>query len=63
MGAQIQIINTVPIFTPGFVYRDSMSVDGKQTIVREADGIHLNEPGSSYLAKYVLEDLRQNFTY
>jgi hypothetical protein len=62
-ASQIQIINTVPIFTPGFVYRDSMSVEGQQEIVREADGIHLNEPGSSLLARYVLEDLRRNFTY
>jgi uncharacterized protein len=62
-ASQVQIIDSVPIFTPGFVYRDAMSLAGKQTIVREADGIHLNEAGSSWLARYVLEDIRQNFTY
>jgi lysophospholipase L1-like esterase len=62
-ASQIQVINTVPIFTPGFAYRDAMSVDGKQEIVREADGIHLNEAGSSLLARYVQEDLKQNFMY
>ena len=36
-------IDTVPIFTPGGSYRDAMDVDGKQTIVREPDGIHLND--------------------
>ena len=40
-----------------------MSVGGKQTIVREADGIHLNEAGSSLLAGIVLGRLAQNFSY
>lgn len=62
-ASEIQILNTVPIFTPGFSYRDAMSVEGKQEIVREVDGIHLNEPGSAYLAHFVLADLAQNFTY
>jgi hypothetical protein len=62
-ASQIQVINTVPIFTPGFVYRDAMGIGGKQTIVREADGIHLNEAGSSLLARYVLEAIGHNYTY
>ncbi len=45
-AAQVRVIDTVPIFTPGFAYRDAMTVEGKQTIVRQADGIHLNEAGS-----------------
>ncbi len=60
---QIRVINTVPIFTPGGVYRDSMKVDGSQTIVREADGIHLNEAGSSLLAGVVLNRIGEDFTY
>ncbi len=60
---QVHIINTVPTFTPGGVYRDSMSVDGKPTIVREADGVHLNEAGSSLLASIVLGQMGQEFTY
>jgi hypothetical protein len=60
---QVHIINTVPTFTPGEVYRDSMSVGGKQTIVREADGVHLNEAGSSLLASIVLGQMGQEFTY
>jgi lysophospholipase L1-like esterase len=62
-ASQIQIIDSVPIFTPGFVYRDAMNVDGKQTIVRESDGVHLNEAGSSLLARVVLEQLSQHFSY
>jgi hypothetical protein len=61
--SQVQIIDTVPTFTPGFAYRDAMSIDGKQTIVREADGIHLNEAGSSLVARYVLDAIGHNYTY
>jgi len=62
-AADVHVLDTVPIFTPGFVYRDAMSVAGKQTIVRKADGIHLNEAGSNLLAGTVLEAIRKNFTY
>ena len=60
--AQVTIIDTVPIFTPGEKYRDSMNVNGKPTIVRESDGIHLNGPGSALAEKYVLAAIDQNFT-
>ncbi len=43
---QVRIIDTVPVFTPGGRYTDSIEVDGADTIVRESDGIHLNEAGS-----------------
>jgi hypothetical protein len=62
-AAQVQVIDTVPTFTPGFIYRDAMDVGGKQTIVREADGIHLNVPGASVLARIVLDHLQQDFSY
>ena len=62
-AAEVQVVDTVPIFTPGFAYRDSMSIGGKQTIVRQADGIHLNEPGSSLLARTLLEKISTQFTY
>jgi len=61
--SQVQIIDTVPIFTPGFEYRDSMTVKGKPTLVRQADGIHLNEAGSSLLAGTVLQAIGRNYTY
>ena len=62
-AAQVRVIDTAAIFTPGFVYRDSMDVGGTQTIVRQADGIHLNEAGSSLLATKLVELLKQDFTY
>jgi lysophospholipase L1-like esterase len=60
---QIRVIDSVPIFTPGGVYRDSMKIDGVPTIVRRSDGIHLNEAGSELLAGYVLASIGKDFTY
>jgi lysophospholipase L1-like esterase len=60
--AQVTIIDTVPIFTPGNKYRDSMNINGQPTIVRESDGIHLNDAGSALAEKYVLAAVDQNFT-
>jgi lysophospholipase L1-like esterase len=62
-AAQVRVIDTVPIFTPGGVYRDAMSVGGTQTIVRQADGIHLNDAGSSLLATTVLGMIGRDFGY
>jgi lysophospholipase L1-like esterase len=62
-AAQVRVIDSVPIFTPGAVYRDSMKIGGTPTIVRKSDGIHLNEAGSSLLATYVLADIGKDFTY
>jgi lysophospholipase L1-like esterase len=59
---QIRIIDTVPIFTPGNHYRDSMTVNHQPTIVRQSDGIHLNDAGSSLASKIVLADIDNDFT-
>jgi hypothetical protein len=50
------------IFTPGNKYRDAMTVDGREQIVRQADGIHLNGTGSRVAADDVLAALRDDFT-
>jgi lysophospholipase L1-like esterase len=59
---QIRIIDTVPVFTPGDKYRDSMTISGEPTIVRQSDGIHLNDAGSSLAAKLVLAAVDRDFT-
>jgi len=59
----VDVLDTVPIFTPGDTYRDSMQIDGTDTIVREPDGIHLNEAGSAVAADHVLEALGQNYSW
>jgi uncharacterized protein len=60
--SQVRIVDTVATFTPDG-YRDAMPVDGRDTIVRDADGIHLNEAGAEILAGDVLEALRRDFDY
>jgi hypothetical protein len=59
----VHLIDSVPIFTPGGRYRDAMPVGGRQTLVRESDGIHLNNAGSSVLATVVLAALSRDFRY
>jgi uncharacterized protein len=62
-ASQVRVIDTVPVFTPGDKYRDSMDVDGQDTIVRESDGIHLNEAGSRVAADLVISQLRRDFSF
>lgn len=59
--AHVRVIDTVPIFTPGFEYRASMPLDGEDTIVRESDGIHLNAVGSREAADAVLAAIDRDF--
>ena len=60
---QVTILDTIPIFTPGNRYRDSMPIGGRPTLVRQSDGIHLNPTGAGYLAGIVLGRLRGNFFF
>jgi lysophospholipase L1-like esterase len=60
---QVSVIDTVPVFTPGDHYRDSMTIAGSPTIVRQSDGIHLNDAGSSLVTKLVLAEIDQQFTH
>jgi lysophospholipase L1-like esterase len=59
---QVRMIDMVPVFTPGFVYRDAMTVNGQPTIVRQADGIHLNDAGSQLAANIVQAAIDKDFT-
>lgn len=61
-ASQVRVVDSVPIFTPSG-YRDAMPIAGASTIVRESDGVHLNDAGSKLLADYVLADLSRDFTY
>ena len=60
--SQVRVVDMVSIFTPGDRYTDSIEIGGVQTIVRESDGIHLNEAGSALAAEAVLERIDQDFT-
>jgi hypothetical protein len=53
-----QVLDMSAIFTPGFVYRDAMPIDGQVTTVRESDGIHLNDAGGAVAAQAVVQAMR-----
>lgn len=60
--AQVRVLDMTQVFTPGGRYRAAMQVDGRNTIVRKPDGIHLNEAGSAVAAGIVIDRLRADFT-
>lgn len=60
-GDAVRVIDTVAAFTPGESYSDSISIDGEETIVRESDGIHLNDEGSALAAEIVLDAIDRDF--
>jgi hypothetical protein len=59
--AQVRVVDLEKVFTPGFRYRDAMAVGGREQIVRESDGIHLNGTGSGLAADIVLNEIRRDF--
>ena len=60
--SQVRIIDTDEYFSPDDRYSDSITVDGNDQIVRESDGIHLNDAGSSLLADRLLDRIDLDFT-
>jgi uncharacterized protein len=60
--AQVRVVDATAIFTPDG-YRDAMEVNGRRTIVREADGIHLNQAGAGLLADEMLDRIAQDYVY
>jgi hypothetical protein len=59
--AQVRVLDMTTLFTPDGKYRDDMLVDGRQELVREPDGIHLNETGAELAADVVLDSMAQDF--
>lgn len=59
--AQVRIVDMAQLFTPGGRFRVAMAVAGKDTVVRESDGIHLNESGSKLAAGLVESRLKIDF--
>jgi lysophospholipase L1-like esterase len=57
----VRLLDMVELFTPGGEYRDSMEVDGDDTIVRESDGVHLNAKGAELAADAVLDALEYDY--
>ncbi|MEV4420299.1 GDSL-type esterase/lipase family protein [Patulibacter sp. NPDC049589] len=59
--AQVRVVD-MGFFTPGGKYRASMPVNGKDTLVRKPDGIHLNEDGAAVAADVVMDRLKTDYT-
>ncbi|MDP2710405.1 MAG: DUF459 domain-containing protein [Solirubrobacteraceae bacterium] len=59
--SQVRVLDMAELFTPGERYRAAMAVGGRQTLVRESDGIHLNEAGAGLALDAVLDRLRADF--
>jgi lysophospholipase L1-like esterase len=59
--SQVRVLDMTDVFTPGGRYRAAMSVDGRETLVRRPDGIHLNDAGAGVALDIVLERLRADF--
>lgn len=60
--AQVRVLNMDPVFTPGDHYRLTMNVNGKATIVRQADGVHLNAAGAQIATDAVQKAITADFT-
>ena len=52
-----RLVDLVPVFTPGFVYRDYLPQRGKPLYVRETDGIHISIDGAPIVASLVVHAL------
>jgi hypothetical protein len=59
--AQVRIVDMSDLFTPGGRYRAAMPVDGRRELVRQADGVHLNDAGATVALHPVLAALRADF--
>jgi len=57
----MRVVEVGERFTPGGRYRDSMTIDGRNRIVRQPDGVHLNQTGSRLAADIALDALRQSY--
>lgn len=60
-GAAVRVVDTEALFTPGGRYRAAMTVGGREQLVRDPDGIHLNQRGSELLADVMQRELRAAF--
>ena len=63
LRSSVRVLDMGATFTPEDRFRDAIDVDGRETIVREPDGIHLNDAGSALAAEQVEAALAEDFTW
>ncbi len=61
LRAQVRPVDLVPAFTPGDRYRDAIEAGGRKRVVRDADGIHLNDAGAAVASDLVAQAMRRDF--
>lgn len=59
--SEVRVLDMGAIFTPEDRFRNAIDVGGRETIVREPDGVHLNDEGSSIAADAVEDALKRDF--
>jgi len=59
--AHVRVLDMTRTFTPRGRYRETMTVDGVQRIVRRPDGIHLSDVGANLAADIVQAAIRRDF--
>jgi len=59
--SHVRFLDLTSVFTPNGKYRAAMKVDGRNQIVREPDGNHLNRKGAGVAADLVLKSVRRDF--
>lgn len=58
LADRVRLIDTVPVFTPGFRYRSTLCRHGSCHVVRQGDGVHFNTRGASIVERMVQRALR-----
>ena len=57
--AAARLVRLDRFFTPGGVYRDTMTIGGRSVRVRQRDGVHLSSAGAAAAARLVVRTLRR----
>jgi lysophospholipase L1-like esterase len=58
LSDRVRLIDTVPVFTPGFRYRSTLCRHGACHVVRQGDGVHFNIRGASIVERMVQRAMR-----
>jgi hypothetical protein len=51
--ARVRVLDMAALFTPTYVFRRRMEIDGERVVVREPDGVHLNQNGATLAVRKI----------
>ena len=58
VGGNVRVIDLVPVFTPGGVFRQTITFRGRTIDARQPDGIHLSPAGAAVATTLLVDQLR-----